>query len=130
MTSDPTIEAEVIEIVQDRVQEQVRDAVPKPADNWAAQYKQRQQDHPHEPFQSLLPEEAGISMCIGVVHRNRSEMLECERLCGIEPTYRMTCLLDLYPDIPAKSPLRAKAAFVLAMFVWDEHQDSERAEEH
>mmetsp|Transcript_22814 Transcript_22814/g.36417 ORF Transcript_22814/g.36417 Transcript_22814/m.36417 type:complete len:1979 (-) Transcript_22814:1773-7709(-) len=78
--------------------------------------------------------EDGISMCIGVVHKAMEEddttcLLECEKLCNVDPTYRMNCLLNLYPKIPDNVELKAKSAYVLAQYMWDEKNDSETAEE-
>lgn len=79
------------------------------------------------------PDDIGISMCIGVVHKYREasdqRMNECERLCNVDPRYRMERLLALYPRIPAYSLLKAKAAYILAMYTWDEQRNSQTAEE-
>jgi len=114
MTSDERIEVEIVEIVN--------------------KCRSRSGANGREAY-----EEGGISMCIGIVHaayvssatmdEEMVDILECELLCNVDPAYRMNVLQKLYEDIPSSSMVKAKAAYVLSMYFWDEQRDSARAEE-
>jgi len=78
----------------------------------------------------LLSDSEGVGMCIGIAHKARGSGKEhyIEKLCKVNPTYRMELLMNLYTRIPTVK-VKAKAGFVLARYLWDEKQDSETAEE-